>query len=135
MSPEIWSNNEYTKSSDVYAFAIIAYEIMTLEELFKDYNIFMLYSKVIINGERPKFKFPIPNCYQNLITRCWSPNPERRPTFQEIVEELNNNDEFIFDMIDKEEYYNYIDYIKNTGNTFNPTKRLVLLFQMKMKKN
>lgn len=29
MSPEIWYEVEYTKSSDVYAFAMIVYEIIT----------------------------------------------------------------------------------------------------------
>ena len=36
MSPEIWSKGEYSKSSDVYAFSIALFQIMTLEKPFSD---------------------------------------------------------------------------------------------------
>lgn len=32
ISPEIWLNNTYSKASDVYAFSILAYEILTIYE-------------------------------------------------------------------------------------------------------
>ena len=46
--PEIWENNEYTKAGDVYAFSIVVYEILTLEEPFKNFNIMMMCKKVAI---------------------------------------------------------------------------------------
>ena len=36
ISPEIWQNNDYSKYSDVYAFAIIAYELMTGDESYEN---------------------------------------------------------------------------------------------------
>ena len=123
-APEIWFNGEYSKAIDVYAFSIIFYETFSIEEPFKNYKIGMLYSKVIINGERPEFNFPIPNCYKDLISRCWSPNPEDRPTFQEIVEELRTNKEFIIDTIDENEFYEFVDFIDEKGSSFETSKKL-----------
>lgn len=74
-APEIFKY-EYLKTGDVYAFSMIVYELLTLDELFKNYNYFQLLDKVAIDGERPKFNFPIPNCYINLITGCRSSDPK-----------------------------------------------------------
>ena len=125
-APEIWLYNEFSKSGDVYSFSIILYELFVCDEPFKDFGLNTLYSKVILNGERPEFKYPIPHCYRDLITRCWSSDPRDRPTFQDIVKELRTNKEFIIDTIDEDEFYEYIDDIDYIGNSFDanesPTK-------------
>ena len=121
--PEGWGSNECSKAGDVYAFAIIAYEIMTLEIPFKDYTYMMLCQKVAINGERPTFKYPIPEIYQELITRCWSQDPEKRPTFEEIKEDLRNNPEFITDTIDKDQFLDYVEMIDKCECSFDPQKK------------
>ena len=53
----------------------------------------------------------IEECYQNLIERCWSQASSVRLTFDEIKEELKNNDEFITDEINEEVFNEYIKYI------------------------
>ena len=122
-APESWAKFEYTKACDVYAFAIILYQLVTLEEPFQNFYIPMMYSKVVIGGYRPEFKYPIANCYKNLITRCWSADPNDRPTFDYIVNELKTNKEFILDSVDEDEYYDYIDLIESLGSSFDPTKK------------
>lgn len=57
IAPEIWRDQEYTKAGDVYAFSMIVYELLTLDEPFKDVNFFSLYSKVFKNDERPVFNY------------------------------------------------------------------------------
>ncbi|KAK8883615.1 hypothetical protein M9Y10_042709 [Tritrichomonas musculus] len=123
-APEIWLYNEFSKSGDVYSFSIILYELFVYEEPFKDFGLKTFYSKVIEKGERPEFKYPIPPCYKNLITRCWSADPNDRPTFQEIVKELRTNKEFIISSIDEEEFYDYVDMIDSLGSSFDPNKKL-----------
>ncbi|KAK8834314.1 hypothetical protein M9Y10_000521 [Tritrichomonas musculus] len=125
-APEVWLKNEYSKAGDVYSFSIIVYELLTLDEPFENLNFFTLYSKIVTKGERPEFKYPIPLCYRDLITRCWSPDPNARPTFQDIVKELRTNKEFITDTIDESEFYEYIDNIDYIGSSFDPNKKLKL---------
>ena len=124
IAPEIWQDKKYTKAGDVYAFAMIVYELLTHNEPFKDYNFFTLFSKVIINGERPKFKYPLPRCYRDLIEKCWSSNPEKRPTFNSIINRLRRNKEFITETIDEIEYFNYIDFNDHEENSFDTNKKI-----------
>lgn len=106
--PEAFEDYIYNKNGDVYAFAMITYEIMTLKETFACLNRFNLALKVY-EGYRPEFDSNIADCYRKLISRCWAKNQLDRPTFEEIIYELNNNKEFLIDGVDKNEFYNYIE--------------------------
>lgn len=60
MTPEIWNECNYTKAGDVYAFSMIAYEIISGEQPFKEFSIDFITK--INNGERPKFDHAFPEC-------------------------------------------------------------------------
>ena len=62
----------------------------------------------LFNGSRPLFETPIVDSYRNLIERCWDQEPKNRPTFAEIVDELSQNQGFITDDVDEEDYCSYI---------------------------
>ena len=121
ISPEIWKNAEYTKACDVYAFSIILYEIITNEKPFKEFNFFEISYKVI-QGYRPKFLKEIPMSYLNLIERCWEKEPENRPTFDQILNQLKNDRGFITDQIDEEKFKKYVKYIDDYKISFNEFK-------------
>lgn len=91
---------------------------MTLEEPFKNFDLPMFYTQVIIQNFRSEFKYPIANCYKELNTKCWSGNPEERPTFDEIVDILKNNEEFIIDGVDKDEFLDYVDLNESSERSF-----------------
>lgn len=50
----------------------------------------------------------------------WDNDPDKRPSFEEIVDLLENDSEFITESIDKDEFFNYIDYVKDAqiNNSF-----------------
>ena len=125
MAPEILSEEKYSKSSDVYAFAFIVYEIMTCSEPIQKCNLITLIKKICIEGYRPDISIEVPPSYRDLIERCWSQEPSERPTFDEIVEELKTKDDFISDVIDSNEFYDYIDFIDNSQITFNANKEIL----------
>ena len=58
------------------------------------------------DGQRPLFEKQINEAYCNLIEHCWDQDPDARPTFDEIVDELRNNKEYITQNINKQEYQN-----------------------------
>ncbi|OHT09781.1 hypothetical protein TRFO_21212 [Tritrichomonas foetus] len=39
--------------------------------------------------------FEIPEFYQNMLTKCWHSDPEKRPTFSEILTEFTTKNDFI----------------------------------------
>ncbi|KAK8845724.1 hypothetical protein M9Y10_020642 [Tritrichomonas musculus] len=128
ISPEIWKNMEYTKASDVYSFGIIIYEIITNEEPFKEFDVFEIRSKVK-KGFRPPFNCPIPESYKNLIERCWSQDPEERPTFDQILNDLKTDSGFITDLIEEIDYMDYMEYVDNYASTFDPKKKIIQIDQ------
>lgn len=110
-APEIWKKNAYSTAGDVYAFGYIVYEIMTNEAPFHGYTQDQVFDEVIANRCRPEFKRPIPEVYKQLIEKCWSDDPNERPSFNSIVKELRNNPDFITDKVNKTEFRDYVKYI------------------------
>lgn len=131
-APETWSDNEFSKASDVYSFAIIAYELLSLEQPFKDCSIQNLCFKVAVKGERPKFNGSVLECYKKLIEKCWDQTPDNRPSFEEIKEELKSNAEFLHAGIDKDQFYDYVEMIDSSHCSFDPQKKFQKIFLSKI---
>lgn len=73
MAPEIFTDEKYSKSSDVYAFSFIVYELLTLEVPFKNFSIQKIFKMIVSQGYRPEIKEDIPICYKELIEKnCFS---------------------------------------------------------------
>lgn len=80
----------YNDKADVYSFAIIAYELLhryqmisatdgSLEEC-------MAYAhRAAHSGFRPPIDESLPKSLKSLITRCWDPEPDNRPTMEEAL--------------------------------------------------
>ena len=119
--PEVFDGQKFTKAGDVYAFALIAYEVMTHEKPYDNFT-FPNLLKTLANGNRPAFNTPVPEPYQELIESCWSQDPLNRPTFAEIVDKLKNDESFITDTVDESVFFNYVDYIDEYPTSFKKNK-------------
>ena len=131
LAPEVYLNHEYSKLSDVYSYGLIVYEIITGEKPF-DEHISPKEIKQMICDEkrRPKLTESISKAYCDLIQRCWSQNPEERPSFESILNEFKTNPDFIIDQIDKEEYFNYIKMIDESPISFDKSKQISYVDQV-----
>lgn len=86
---------EYDEKIDVYSFSIIFFELYSTEPPFPDENTggtsFM--NKIINEKCRPNTdKLHLNQTIKDYIKLCWDPNPERRPSFEEIVEKLKSKE-------------------------------------------
>jgi serine/threonine protein kinase len=92
-APEVFEDEEnrenYTKSADVYSFAIIFSEVLTGEMPFQGMPQTNLLQR-IRNGERPPLPHVdyCPDYLSELINKCWATNPGERRLFPEICEML-----------------------------------------------
>ena len=86
-------------------------------------NPYLIYS-LIINGHRPIIDPFVPGNYRDLINRCWSQDWKDRPSFEEIVDQLRHDESFTDDLIDKEDFYDYVSYIDSLETNFDPNKFL-----------
>ncbi|KAK8839971.1 hypothetical protein M9Y10_031688 [Tritrichomonas musculus] len=121
MAPEIWSHSYYSKATDVYAFSIILYEIVTNLRPFDGMGYHMIMKNVGIFNERPVFKYNIDQCYKNLIESCWSKDPQERPSFDEIINILLSNEEFTVN-VNMDEFNDYRELILNEQILIDDTK-------------
>ncbi|KAK8849325.1 hypothetical protein M9Y10_018697 [Tritrichomonas musculus] len=113
MSPELLRGEaEYDSSVDVYAFGILAYEIVTGKEPYYELgpkvSRFVLANKVM-SGYRPIFSNETTEKMIGLITKCWSDNVTERPSFDEIYNLLSNDFTYFDESIDHDEVNEYID--------------------------
>ncbi|CAI2189666.1 4831_t:CDS:2, partial [Funneliformis geosporum] len=88
--PEVLRGQPYTLASDIYSFSIIIWEfkygIPPFDNEAHDFQL----SLNICKGKRPKIIKNIPQCYNNLMKKCWDMNPLKRPTASEIKRIIEN---------------------------------------------
>ena len=62
LAPEVYLNQEYSKASDVYSFALLMFEILTSKSPFIELDtVDDLYEEVVMNKKIPEFEKVIPN--------------------------------------------------------------------------
>eukprot|EP01097_Dermamoeba_algensis_P005996 TRINITY_DN3774_c0_g1_i1.p1 TRINITY_DN3774_c0_g1~~TRINITY_DN3774_c0_g1_i1.p1 ORF type:complete len:520 (+),score=48.87 TRINITY_DN3774_c0_g1_i1:147-1706(+) len=93
MAPEVLQNKRITKKVDVYSFGIVLWELLTGEAPFPSHEDMKSFTDAIcIESERPSLTalpLDVPKSCKKLLQRCWHPNPDVRPEFEEIVDELD----------------------------------------------
>ena len=91
MAPEVFSDQPYKYKADIYSYSIITYEVLTGKNPFPGYKSTFKLQTDIKNGKRPDLSFVADKDIQEFLTKCWSENPDERPSFKEIVEEIQKD--------------------------------------------
>ena len=84
-SPEMMKGQEYTFSTDIWSLGVLIYELCLLEHPQSKYRL----NKIkFFNGEIPKLSDPdYSQELSDLIAKMLNPEPEKRPTAGEVLEE------------------------------------------------
>ncbi|RHZ61661.1 hypothetical protein Glove_346g78 [Diversispora epigaea] len=85
-APELFKDQPYSYASDIYSFGMIMWELTSGHRPFHDQEHGPKLILDILDGKRPEITEDTPECWVNLMKRCWHPNPSQRPTIQEIHE-------------------------------------------------
>ncbi|GET54225.1 kinase-like domain-containing protein [Rhizophagus irregularis DAOM 181602=DAOM 197198] len=70
MAPEVLRGKSYTPASDIYSFSMIILSIC--------------------KGERPEIIENTPQCYVDLMKKCWNEDPLKRPSTSEVKGVIKN---------------------------------------------
>ncbi|XP_039294367.1 LOW QUALITY PROTEIN: uncharacterized protein LOC111049777 [Nilaparvata lugens] len=89
MAPEVIKQSTFSKASDVWSYGVLLWELLTGETPYKGINTLTVAYGVAVN----KLTLPIPSTcpepWKNLMEACWDSDPHRRPTFGNILMELD----------------------------------------------
>jgi serine/threonine protein kinase len=84
MAPELLQGQAHTKASDVYALAMIMWELSSGEPPFnnRSHNHHLIWD--ICKGVRPPISESTPKCWIQLMQQCWDNDAEKRPTANKV---------------------------------------------------
>lgn len=87
MAPEVARHEPYNVSADTYSFAMVSYELLSLEKPFDGWTRDMHSDLVCHRGVRPdtvNTMHPIPDEMKAVLEQAWSNNPTCRGTMSQI---------------------------------------------------
>ena len=84
--------------------------------------------KITIRKYRPKFSNKISAAWKNLIKSCWNEDLNQRPSFDDIVNQLRENDDFISNDVDENLYRSVINIFDDELRGIDSTERKERLF-------
>ncbi|GBB95487.1 hypothetical protein RclHR1_25480002, partial [Rhizophagus clarus] len=90
MAPEVLRGKPYTPASDIYSFSMIMWEFTSGVSPFNGIAHDFRLSVSICKGERPEIIENTPQCYVDLMKRCWDKDPLKRPSSEEIENIIKN---------------------------------------------
>ena len=90
MAPEVTRHEGYSKSADVFSYAMLLFELLTHEVPFADRPPLQAAVAIGLQDLRPPLPEGVPTPVERLVKACWSRRPNARPKFEEIVLTLND---------------------------------------------
>ncbi|GET53142.1 kinase-like domain-containing protein [Rhizophagus irregularis DAOM 181602=DAOM 197198] len=85
MAPEILRGRSYTPASDIYSFSMIMWEFTSGIPPFNNRAHDLQLTLSICKGERPEIIENTPQCYVDLMKKCWNEDPLKRPSSEEVL--------------------------------------------------
>jgi serine/threonine protein kinase len=85
MAPEVLRGKSYTPASDIYSFSMIMWEFTSDVPPFNNRAHDLQLSLSICKGERPEIIENTPQCYVELMKKCWNEDPLKRPLSEEVL--------------------------------------------------
>eukprot|EP00884_Botryococcus_braunii_P005426 jgi/Botrbrau1/14885/Bobra.0248s0004.1 len=95
LAPEVTMGEKHTKASDVFAFGMIMYEVLTWTQPWGDLNPFQIVVAMTASDKRPELPkeleklpggtFRGAEAYINMMQQCWRREPDQRPGIADVI--------------------------------------------------
>ena len=101
MAPENALQTGYGLATDVYSFGILLWEICALTKPFANFKSAEQFERsVFVDGTRPTIDNQWPKTIKDLMTKCWSGYPSKRPTMFIYILSLSMTEDKVEDTKD-----------------------------------
>ncbi|KAI3728131.1 hypothetical protein L6452_16761 [Arctium lappa] len=90
MAPEVLRNEPSNEKCDVYSFGVILWELATLRVPWTEMNSMQVVGAVGFQYRHLDIPETVDPAVSRIITDCWHPEPQSRPSFKEIIARLKN---------------------------------------------
>lgn len=88
-APEVLAGAKiWSEKADIYSLGMVFYEIVSGNIPFYKLKSLIDITNSIKRGKRPKIPQHCPKKFANIIRQCWDPIPNKRPTMEDVVEQL-----------------------------------------------
>ena len=88
MAPELFEQHTYSRASDVYAYGIVLWEIVSRERPFKEKTDLQIMRSVCDKRERPFIPTEAPSLLVALMGLCWKQNKAERLPIKKVITRL-----------------------------------------------
>lgn len=85
MAPEVVRSETYDTKCDVYSFAMLLWEILSLKGAFKGYTPTKFVNKVVVEHERLPVPKHWPPLTRLMIPEAWDKDPRNRPDMKRVA--------------------------------------------------
>jgi hypothetical protein len=105
MAPEIGLGQRYNLKADVYSFAILLYEVLSLEKVFQGWKLSEISNRVYLKKYRPRLFLFWSQQLKEVLKSCWSDLSAARLSMKHVDTILHNevNDLTITNSTDTDE--------------------------------
>src|SRR6266542_2045271 len=119
VAPERLRNMPYTSASDIYSLSMIMWEFTSGISPFGNRSHDFDLCLCICGGERPEIVENTPQCYINLMKKCWDSDPSKRPTIkilEDTVSKWLKSIKEYYEILEKDTNFTFKVYNKNVSD-------------------
>lgn len=90
MAPEVIEHKPYGERADIFSFGILLWELLTGRVPYEDMTPLQAAVGVVQKGLRPSIPPGTPGPLAAVMAACWVRDPESRPSFEQLREQLED---------------------------------------------
>jgi len=117
LAPEFHNNLEFTEKTDIFAFGMLLFRILSKDIYFKKTASRTSFSVNIIQGLRPLLPPSIPPFLRDIIGKSWAHNPDERPSIFEIEAQLKESIQLFCSSIIDSTMIDYLNQLSEGSNS------------------
>ncbi|KAM3334747.1 hypothetical protein ACQJBY_029272 [Aegilops geniculata] len=88
MAPEVLRSEPSNEKSDVFSYGVVLWELVTQRIPWDTHNTMQVIGAVGFMDYRLEIPTDVDPQWASMIQNCWDSDPQRRPSFQELLERL-----------------------------------------------